>query len=198
MFDFTISKYCIYCNTGSFLAFQKKKKKTILCLVTQISSSKTSWRTTGLQIPVEVHMTEQILFMVANADSKVFHIQLQAPAPSLSHYPKEQLPGGITCQVLSRWFPQHLGRVSRTVGQPAGSSLWPLLCRRESFFDKPKHVHSCRQRYRPTGCFWKLKESYQTQEQPYSSQVSSVQCVTTDVGSTLWITRGVMQNLFTW
>lgn len=105
---------------------------------------------------------------------------------------------GNTCrekshvQVLSMWFPQHLGHVSRTIGQPAGSLRWPLLCGREHFeqsvclmcgfffFDKPKHVHSCRQQYRPTGCFKTLK-NLTRQEPHYCSQDSSMQSMTPEV-----------------
>lgn len=65
------------------------------------------------------------------------------------------------------------------------------------FFDKSKHGHSYRQQYRPTGCFKKQKNL--TRQKPhYCSQVSLIQCVTPEVVSPQWFTRGVTQNVFTW
>lgn len=152
-------------------------------------------------LPCKFHLWWQMLIL--------FYFQLQAPASNLWRYPKEQLLGGITCPSPVQVISQHLGHVSRTVGQPAGSSRWPLLCRSESFeqsvcllcgcffffFDKLKHVHLCRQRYRPTGCFKTLK-NLTRQEPRYCSQVSSMQCVTSEDVFPQCITTGVTHSKY--
>ncbi len=160
----------------------------VLCLVTTWFPQTNQLRITGLRYPANVIYGGKCWFC-SPFDCR--H-QLQVCGVIWRNSCREE----SHVQVLSRWFPQHL--------EPSVSlrSRWPLLCRRESlelsvcllcgfilfFYDKPKHVHSCRQRYRPTGCFKTLK-NLTRQEPRFYSQVSSMQCMTAEAVFTARVTH---------
>lgn len=134
----------------------------------------------------------------------LFYFQLQAPASSLSCYPKEQLLGGITCPSPVQVISPAPGPCQQNPRSARGKlALTSFMQKREFwavclpvvffFLEKPKHVHSCRQWYRPTGCFKTLKNL--TRQKPlYCSQVSSMQCVTSEAVFPQCITTGVTHS----